>query len=878
MPKVTDNDEIYQCQICLEMYDETKRKPMMFNKCQHNVCRVCLPFLIKKSHDIHFKDLIETNELISLDAKLNKCPIVICPYCKVEYKMNSSEILENQTTIKLIRSLSLQEFKTSLHKDPSKRRSTMPETCSLEKWNHNQYLKTLFDDADKNCDGNINVSEIHQALSRGLPNEVIKKKTVQLLVQNFDENHDSEINLKEFKDLFMFLNDEYVCFLLTDLDGDRKIDLKELHRFFKKRGFNFDKSFSNFIIETIKINSGEEILFDYFLRISVHFQYLIEQTKYYYSNEMVEKFLKNTFFDDFWIECNVNEPIIRKRFSSSGGEIKTPQIDLIVPPNAVKKDQLFIIKLASESLKKFEFIDSLSPIYELIPHSIQFNVPIRLIFKNIKNSNENICLYKLNNEEIDKLLNKWTIFFPKKRDNNFIEFELTSFSFAFLGSMDVGIDINCERIGFNDFSDRFQPYQFIKPGLNYRVECGNNDCVNKLIICNREYGDADASGNIRPIEDVAEMLRCSNCDTRIELATSIKALILFQVEGFIKYRLDATRHLTATVQRAHFRVNSNNIVIFGDGNLTERYEFFTIHVRKLEIENSKNLAGLSLETTQINLNLPNCFDDRRKGFVTVKADPYFKSSCNCLTNFDIEPEVNFPILNSERISAFFEIKLINPDELASLVFKIESGNSNDVPIEIISSELRNENLEIDENYCLYKLDNEENDYVLRKCSVYLRPRRRENSLAEFEIDLKSNARVFLGKFNLHFQKNPNPEDFRNYQIIEPGLNYIINCSRINCFGIQNIIIINKGSGTFRFDNECLPDIECSICKKRISSLNCFRAIVLFKVTGNIRYKLSSPGATQKVISYVATNDKLIVLGSFMGNQFSDFYIGVKKCN
>jgi hypothetical protein len=43
--------------------------------------------------------------------------------------------------------------------------------------------------------------------------------------------------------------------------------------------------------------------------------------------------------------------------------------------------------------------------------------------------------------------------------------------------------------------------------------------------------------------------------------------------------------------------------------------------------------------------------------------------------------------------------------LASLVFKIESGNNNDVPFEIIS-ELRNENLEIDENYCLYKLDNE----------------------------------------------------------------------------------------------------------------------------------------------------------------------------
>ena len=295
---------------------------------------------------------------------------------------------------------------------------------------------------------------------------------------------------------------------------------------------------------------------------------------------------------------------------------------MIVPPNAVKKEQLFIIKLASESLKKFEFIDSLSPIYELIPHSIQFNVPIRLKFKNIKNSNENICLYKLNNDEIDKFLNKWTIFFPKKRENNFIEFELTSFSFAFLGSMDVGSDINCERIGFNDFSQRFQPYQFIKPRLNYRVKCGNNTCANELIICNRENGDADESGKIHPVEDVAQMLCCSRCNTRIGSSISIKALILFQVEGCIKYRLDSRIHLNAALQEKRFRVNFNNIVIFGDENLTEYYEFLIIHVRRLELETREYLAGLSLETTQINFNLPNCFDDRRKAFVTSKADPY----------------------------------------------------------------------------------------------------------------------------------------------------------------------------------------------------------------------------------------------------------------
>ncbi len=82
----------------------------------------------------------------------------------------------------------------------------------------------------------------------------------------------------------------------------------------------------------------------------------------------------------------------------------------------------------------------------------------------------------------------------------------------------------------------------------------------------------------------------------------------------------------------------------------------------------------------------------------------------------------------------------------------------------------------------------------------------------------------------------------------------------------------------QYQNECLPKIECSICKNRIFTISCFRAIVLFKVTGNIRYKLNSPIATQKTISFVATEDKLIHIGSSMGTQFSDFYIGVKKCN
>ena len=96
--------------------------------------------------------------------------------------------------------------------------------------------------------------------------------------------------------------------------------------------------------------------------------------------------------------------------------------------------------------------------------------------------------------------------------------------------------------------------------------------------------------------------------------------------GCIKYRLDSRIHLNAALKEKRFRVNFNNIVIFGDENLTEYYEFLIIHVRRLELETREYLAGLSLETTQINFNLPNCFDDRRKAFVTSKAKS--KSSRN----------------------------------------------------------------------------------------------------------------------------------------------------------------------------------------------------------------------------------------------------------
>ena len=94
---------------------------------QHNVCRICLSRLIKKTKKFDFKNSKSINLSLSLNTKIAEHPMVECPYCKVEYKMNSHEILENQTTIKLIRSQSKPENKTKILKDSFKRRSTLPE-------------------------------------------------------------------------------------------------------------------------------------------------------------------------------------------------------------------------------------------------------------------------------------------------------------------------------------------------------------------------------------------------------------------------------------------------------------------------------------------------------------------------------------------------------------------------------------------------------------------------------------------------------------------------------------------------------------------------------------------------------------------------------
>jgi Ca2+-binding EF-hand superfamily protein len=296
---VTDYDEIITCQICSERYDENVRIPMLLClRNQHTICKECLN-KIQKEQDITLKKGISKSKVSTLS----------CPFCKEEYKINLNEIPKNQTSLKLIRSLKdTTGFSKLIVDENLKTRETEsnPQTITPQ-WDYNNYLKTLFDDVDVDSDGKITKNELHDALIRGQSNSQFDEKTVELLVNMYDTNHDGEISFGEFQNLFSFINEEYGRFLLADEDCSQTIESDELENFIQERGYNIAKNFCTFIVESIKNKTGNGVSFDYFCRIMARFYHLIGSYNFQIGLEesiddsiSLDVYLQNNFFKEFW--------------------------------------------------------------------------------------------------------------------------------------------------------------------------------------------------------------------------------------------------------------------------------------------------------------------------------------------------------------------------------------------------------------------------------------------------------------------------------------------------------------------------------------------------------------------------------------------------
>jgi hypothetical protein len=183
-------------------------------------------------------------------------------------------------------------------------------------------------------------------------------------------------------------------------------------------------------------------------------------------------------------------------------------------------------------------------------------------FKNLEHNDT--CLFILENEGNDKVLNKWTCFYSTKIDNSSFEFKVTCSGLFFLG-----------RITLKTYNP-LKAYQLVHSGLNYVVNCEDTACeCNTQLTVIRSKNDFDTH---QPNNDIdLGFLKCPICDETINDIESIKNIVLFQSEGNIDFKRNIENSKLQTVQ---FHLNDpKTIILFGDDEMRDAYTSLSIKVK-----------------------------------------------------------------------------------------------------------------------------------------------------------------------------------------------------------------------------------------------------------------------------------------------------------
>ena len=226
--------------------------------------------------------------------------------------------------------------------------------------------------------------------------------------------------------------------------------------------------------------------------------------------------------------------ILQFTCAPDGGQFESNISDLKVQIQNGSIDSNTIFKIRQIESKNVNYpfnVKPFSPVFEFTPHSVRFNKPIKVFYKRSTPLNENICLFKQDINHFSNGTNIWSISFPKENDSYMLEFELNSFSIIFFAY--------CEYCEYEKFKEKYEPYQIIEPGLNYRICCSNETCADKLII--RPMGFS--SFQTRDFLPNSDSIICSKCDEAIRIKTSefckiIKTIILFECVGSIEFKLN----------------------------------------------------------------------------------------------------------------------------------------------------------------------------------------------------------------------------------------------------------------------------------------------------------------------------------------------------
>ena len=112
-----------------------------------------------------------------------------------------------------------------------------------------------------------------------------------------------------------------------------------------------------------------------------------------------------------------SDSIVDGKIETTGGQLQSDFIDLIIPPAALNIATNFKIEKSTKQLKYPIRINNFTDLYELTPHMTILNLPITVKFNKIELQSGNLCLFKQSNSEKDKALKLWSCHFPKKRHN-----------------------------------------------------------------------------------------------------------------------------------------------------------------------------------------------------------------------------------------------------------------------------------------------------------------------------------------------------------------------------------------------------------------------------------------------------------------------------
>jgi hypothetical protein len=149
---------------------------------------------------------------------------------------------------------------------------------------------------------------------------------------------------------------------------------------------------------------------------------------------------------------------------------------------------------------------------------------------------------------------------------------------------------------------------------------------------------------------------------------------------------------------------------------------------------------------------------------------------------------------------------------------------------------------------------------LKKWKIYY-PEKCENNLIEFKLESFSFG--FLGKLGKEYKTKSEIEinnsefikTFNHYQVIHPGLNYVISCENNACHENTDLMVFKKNYGTFR-PNEDIEKMSCHICSSEIIRIT---SVILFQAEGIIEFRLDKTKISDSN-QFEALGNQVIIFG------------------